>query len=878
MITASQNSSPDQVSSPPRKRAGRRERKQGEALGAGGEWMLTSAGMLAGHFSGPAIAAAKEGIIGYGPDLTYQVWNPVMEQLTGVPAAAVLGRPPVEVFPSLQAAGLMARLAEVMQGKVSAPVEYFYQIPQTGRSVWVADSCAPLQEATGKIIGVMAVVRDISERKISEVLLEESEPQFRQLAEHVQEVYWMLDARTARPLYISPAYEKVWGRTCQSRYEHPESWLEAVHPEDRERVARAFQQISLRQGFHEEYRIVLPDDGSIRWIGDRGITVSDPDSNGERIVGVARDITLRKQAQEKLQASEERYRYLVEHAPVAIFIGFENRFAYLNPAALKLFEAQQPEQLLGKSIVEMVHPDHKSHFAQSFASQNLAPAIQAKFIRLDGVAVDVEVAAVPVRWGGEPGFQLFVHDVTPRKRAEDALRVSDYAIKAVSQGVLITDADRRILSVNTAFEAITGYREAEVLGRRSSFLVGPLTDLQTVDTMRNALKNMREFSGELLNYRKDGTPFWNDLTLSPVRDAQGQLSHFIGIIRDITARKQVLEALRKNEQDLEDFFTEAPLGLFWAAPDGRIVRINQAELKLLHCQLEEVLGQPVSKFFVDAKVINNIHSRLARRETIHNCRARIRQKDGVIRHVLVDANGLWEKDRLVHTRWFVRDITRRLELEQEILSISEREQRRLGQDLHDDLCQQLAGIEFLSQTLFSGLAAKSHPKAAQAREIAQMVRSAMNKTRELAQGLSPVRLEEEGLMNGLRELAERIRTIFQVDCRFKCKIPLRVTDETVSIHLYRIAQEAVSNAIKHGKARRIEISLAAEPAGLILQVSNDGAALPRKKSAQKGMGMRIMQYRAGIIGGDLIVQRNATKGVTLTCTVNKGLTAASGKE
>ena len=256
---------------------------------------------------------------------------------------------------------------------------------------------------------------------------------------------------------------------------------------------------------------------------------------------------------------------------------------------------------------------------------------------------------------------------------------------------------------------------------------------------------------------------------------------------------------------------------------------------------------------------------------MQNHRARLRHKDATRREVVIDANGLWEQGRLVHSRWFTRDITRRVELEREILAISEREQRRLGHDLHDDLCQQLAGIEFLSQRLASGLAVRSAARAPQAKEIAQMVRRAMTQTRELARGLSPVRLEADGLADALRELAVGTRKVFGCDCRFRCDPPVLVPDHTVAIHLYRIAQEAVSNAIKHGQARRIEIGLTAKGHSVTLAVKDNGTGIPRKLPKRKGMGLRIMRYRAEVIGGALKVEPDPHGGTRVACSVAEGL-------
>ncbi len=147
---------------------------------------------------------------------------------------------------------------------------------------------------------------------------------------------------------------------------------------------------------------------------------------------------------------------------------------------------------------------------------------------------------------------VVVHEnITERRKAEESLKVSDLALKSISQGVIITDANRLILSSNAAFSAITGYSIPEILGRNCKFLQGPLTDQQTVEAIRTALKNATHFSGEILNYRKDGNTFWNELTISPLWNEHGKLSHFVGVTRDITDRKWAEQVVRQAQATAE---------------------------------------------------------------------------------------------------------------------------------------------------------------------------------------------------------------------------------------------------------------------------------------------------------------------------------------
>jgi len=215
----------------------------------------------------------------------------------------------------------------------------------------------------------------------------------------------------------------------------------------------------------------------------------------------------------------------------------------------------------------------------------------------------------------------------------------------------------------------------------------------------------------------------------------------------------------------------------------------------------------------------------------------------------------------------IHDITERKRLEKEVLEISDREQRRIGQDLHDGLCQHLAGIELMSQVVAQKLTAKSKADSARVAEIAKYVREAISQTRLLARGLSPVLREADGLMSALQELAANTTKMFRVACTLECESPVLVHDHAVATHLYRIAQEAVSNAIKHGKARQITIRLDTAGGKNLLLVKDDGVGLPKVIPTQKGMGLRIMEYRAGMVGGVLMVQRDLDGGTSVVCSV-----------
>jgi len=219
--------------------------------------------------------------------------------------------------------------------------------------------------------------------------------------------------------------------------------------------------------------------------------------------------------------------------------------------------------------------------------------------------------------------------------------------------------------------------------------------------------------------------------------------------------------------------------------------------------------------------------------------------------------------------WFIHgvgfDITERKGLEEAILEISAREQRRIAQDLHDGLGQHLTGIAFMCKVLEQKLSDKSLPEAVEAAKIVKMVNQAIDNTRQLARGLHPVAAEPLGLMSALKKWANEVEGLFHIGCNFHCEKPLQIHDANLATHLYRIAQEAVNNAIRHGKSRNILISLSGKNETGTLVIQDDGDGFPKKPASPPGVGLSIMNYRADMVGGSLKVQPNQERGITVTC-------------
>ena len=211
-------------------------------------------------------------------------------------------------------------------------------------------------------------------------------------------------------------------------------------------------------------------------------------------------------------------------------------------------------------------------------------------------------------------------------------------------------------------------------------------------------------------------------------------------------------------------------------------------------------------------------------------------------------------------------------LERDLLAVSEKEQHRLGHELHDSLCQHLTGTALAGQVLVRKMSARSLPEADELKHVVELVENGITLARNTARGLFPVEFDSAGLMSALAELATSKTKRFGIDCRFECRAPVLIDNTEVSAHLYRIAQEAVRNAAAHARATRVVITFDETDDGVLLEVSDNGKGFDVSAADRGGMGLRIMKYRASMIGASFEIT-SGPSGTTVACRLGRPMQA-----
>jgi PAS domain S-box-containing protein len=441
-------------------------------------------------------------------------------------------------------------------------------------------------------------------------------------------------------------------------------------------------------------------------------------------------------------------------------------------------------------------------------------------------------------------------------------------IERAGDAIFGRTVDGVVATWNKGAERIFGYTAGEIVGRSGSILEPPRSAGRFTRVLGRIRRGAAFVSLDALQRHKDGHLVHVSLTLAPIRNSANRLIGLSTIARDVSEKVAAQEALRRSERELADLFEQAPMVLLWVTRQGRIERGNLTARECLRSGSGNIAGRHVGDFILEQDLVADALARLAARRTVYNLQASLRQADGSKRTVLIDANGLWEEGQFVHSRWFIRDITARKELEREVLAITERERRHVAQDLHDGLGQHLSGIAYLSDALRQELLEKCSIGARDAARLTRLAQEAIQLTRDLARGLLPVRPDPEGFADAVRDLAARMRHVFKINCRFVSRGSTLIHDETMATHLYRIAQEAVTNAIRHGKATSVEVMLIQTGRRLRLIVRDNGRGMPAFLPRRQGMGLRVMQYRADLIHGSLSVHKQPQGGTEVLCAIS----------
>ncbi|MHC5737398.1 PAS domain S-box protein [Nostoc sp.] len=441
---------------------------------------------------------------------------------------------------------------QLLSGSQSSSAEYRILQPD-GSERWIWNRGFAIYNRQGEVDYYGCIAEDITERKLAEESLRQSEEKFRTFAENTHAVIWIASLDRFRTLYVSPAYEKIWGRSCQSLLEHPESWIDSLHPDDRDRITiKAKEQLS-SETVSAEYRILRPD-GSERWIWDRGFAVYDRQGIVQYYAGIAEDITERKLAEESLRESEARLSLATE----AVQIGIWDRNLIANTCVWSTNMGPLyglPSNTLSPTIEEylnLIHPEDRESVAVNIAHmievgkgsteyRVIWPDGSLHWLNCKGQVYYNEIGQ-PIRIIGTN------RDVTERKLAEQKISEQAALLDIATDAILVRDFQSQILFWNKGAERMYGWLSTEVIGQDLYEILYPAeTQLQLEEPLKSVIE-CGLWQGELYKVTKSGKKIVVASRWTLMRDPEGEPKSILTVDTDITEKKQLEEQFFRTQR------------------------------------------------------------------------------------------------------------------------------------------------------------------------------------------------------------------------------------------------------------------------------------------------------------------------------------------
>ena len=653
---------------------------------------------------------------------------------------------------------------------------------QVADGAWYLTRIAPYRTTEDRIAGVVATFIDITRRKEAEEALRRSEARLRSAIE-IETIGVFFFSRDGRITETNEAFLKMSGYTRDDVEEGRVRWDKMTPPEWMSLTLEEMNRFSATGKIGPYEKQYIRKDGT-RWWGLFTGTKLAEDFGVEYVL----DVSDTKEAEERLRASEERFRQFAENSSDVFWIldAKTQRVEYVNPVYEKIFGQSRAEVLRDRTQrLEVVHPEDREKAAAGLPHALAGGTFVANYriVRpADGETRWIRNTGFPIR--NEAGEVVRVagvaQDVTEDKERSELLRESEEKLRLLIEGapeyaMFLMDTSNHIIYWSKGAELVFGWTADEALGQTGELIFTPEDRANEVEKKEMAIARRKGSAPDRRwHMRKDGSRIWVDGIMHRLDDENGELRGYAKIARDATEQRRAEDALRESRDEMEE-------------------RVNERtrDLMAINKELEQTMAQ-------------------------------------------------------------------RQQLERELLEISEREKRRIGQDLHDIVCQELTAAALFLKSSANRTAAKNPAAAKTLGEAAEIVNRNVTLARNLARGFQPVKLSGGEFTAAMRALVSQTNKSRSIHCRLEMPQPIELPDESMALNIYRIAQEALTNAIKHADAKNVVVSLKKSRGTLQLAVEDDGKGFQKKKRS-KGLGLHIMDYRASVLGRHVQSRNNAQR-------------------
>lgn len=700
------------------------------------------------------------------------------------------------------------------------------------------------------------------------------------LSQGNKEVYFIYDLEQQRVFSSGAKLANMLGYTEEEILHVPGQWSSLLDEKQLSEFAQLVRKQLLKpKSKPQKYQIMLRHKNG-QWetaIIVLSVLLRSATGSPLKLIGRLQLITHIVGPTELLRRQEALFHQIVdEMGDSVLVVNQEGVVNFANHHAEKTWS--QLKQSIGKiNLSDLLHVSIADlQVFRTYTRSSRIRSIECEIVLRNGKHLNAELR---YRCLDEKRILCIIRDLSRDAQLADATHKQTAYYRGLFQnntsGAVIFDDQLRILAVNPALTSLLRYLQYELVGK----LLIDIVAAGSVDEAKEHFLRMRHdrhfnklfrHGLRILLRRKDGRILHTQAALTAISDGVVLFNQGIAIFTDVSQEEMVRAALDRQARFNETLVTHIPASVLVLNPEGKIVRINPALEKLLGYRMREVVGKTVWTLPVleptQMGIFRDYFKSLSEGENTIETSLRMFTKSDGIR--IVNASISAARDAAGHVLYIIatlNDITEEKRLEAEVIRVAEQEQMRIGNDLHDGVGQTLTGILSLTEAIQFTVEEKTL-MFDELDRIRGLVKDAIVQVRQLSHGLSPAAVKHRGLAASLGLMAERMNHQ-RVKCLFILKGEPIFQDPEAETHLYRLAQEAVNNAMKHAQPKKITITLKRESKyqGCI-EIADDGIGVSSKiMSRREGIGIRVMQYRTNLIAGEFSIQKQETGGTIIRC-------------
>jgi len=740
----------------------------------------------------------------------------------------------------------------------------------------------------------LTVSRNIAKRKEYEQKLKESKEKYKTIIENLNDVYYRTDTN-GKILMLSPSAINTFGYANLDEIIGTSIIKYYKKANNRTKFINLLKYKGKLENFNT---VMLKKDGTEIFTETSSNILLDKNNKYIGVEGIIRDITERKNAEKLIKLSEKKYRIIFEKNNSAVLIMDKDKIVDCNEEAVKLFVSKDKYELIDNSFSQ-ISPKKQpnNNISKKQSDINIENAYKKGTCEFEwthkkstGEEFPVKVLLSLIPSKDKNMLYATYSDLTASKNAEKEINILSVAVEQSGNTIVITDKKGNIEYTNPTFTKSTGYTKKEALGKNTRILNSGTHSKAFYADMWEMLLSGKKWKGELKNKKKNGNLYWENATISPVKDKNGEIKKYIAIKEDITIRKKIEAELEKRTNNLEELIKDRTKELevsrnkfkniFDSSSDAIVItdlKGNLLDLNKIAAKSIGISQKNINKFnlieFYNLKGSKSI-------DTYFKDVVKDGQKLFTIEITLnkkkyhIELNGKRIKHNKIKAILHIsRDITERQEAEKQklntIIQTEEKERKRFAQDLHDGI-----GATLSAAKMYMNIAKRAEPGSERAikmlNEALSLVDDAGKNAKEIAVNIRPHDLAHFGLAISLQNFTDKLNSIGTINVRLNTNNFEIKLNEDIELNIFRLINELVNNTLKYAYAKDIEIELFEENKNIIVKYSDNGKGFDYEKimkTRKKGTGLDNIINRTKLIGGNVEINSKPNKGMTAKISI-----------